>query len=299
MKRSFRQNNNSKPFWTAKLLIIAAFIAVFYSTPSTAFLGMAQQSSAGSADPLIVETNLKVARKGHTATQLNDGRFLIAGGENGSGPVSGTEILDPAAAMFSSGPGMGAMRAGHTALLPGDGRVVIAGGQAGGQRLTSTELFDPASNSIHSGPSMVQGRAGHTGLVLPDGRYLLVGGDDLGTAEIYDPAAQSFAPLANRLRTPRSSHSMALLQNGQVLIAGGLGISGQALTTAEIFDPATLTFSPVASPMQSPRINPTMRVLPDGKVQVIGGDDESTMEMYNADGCRILQLYRSGGGLSR
>src|SRR5437870_5153035 len=40
---------------------------------------------------------LNLARSGHTATRLPDGRVLIAGGENSSGVLNSTEIFDPAA----------------------------------------------------------------------------------------------------------------------------------------------------------------------------------------------------------
>src|SRR5206468_1192757 len=70
----------------------------------------------------------------------------------------------------------------------------------------------------------------------------------------------------------------------KVLLAGGLGRDGTQLQSAEIFDPETNGFSPARSAMLSARVNARLNVLPDGKVQVIGGDDESTMEMFNAEG---------------
>src|SRR6266516_3306840 len=45
--------------------------------------------------------NLKVARLGHTATELGDGRVLIVGGQNETGEVSDSEIFDPEAKAFS------------------------------------------------------------------------------------------------------------------------------------------------------------------------------------------------------
>src|SRR5207249_8763302 len=70
---------------------------------------------------------LQVARLGHTATVLGDGRILIVGGENASGPVGQAEIFDPASGAFSLvGSSSVVARADHTATLLGDGRVLIA-----------------------------------------------------------------------------------------------------------------------------------------------------------------------------
>jgi hypothetical protein len=237
-----------------------------------------------SQDLLVEIANLQVARKGHTATWLQDGRVLIAGGENDSGPVAEMELFNPAQGLSSLGPNARMARAEHAAVLLADGRVLITGGRAGNHRMNSTEMFNPATNSLTDGAFLNHERAGHAGVLLSDGRYLLIGGDDAGTAEIFDPVTQTFELLSAHLGTPRFSHSAALLKNGKVLVAGGMNHSGQRLSTAELFDPATMTFSSVSNAMHSSRTNPALRVLPDGKVQIIGGDDEGTMEMYNASG---------------
>jgi hypothetical protein len=273
-------HRQSKVFGAAKLLFSIAFIALFFAAPMTSLLAAPQQSQ----DPLVVIANMQVARKGHTATWLQDGRVLIAGGENDSGPVAEMELFNPAQGLSSLGPNARMARADHAAVLLVDGRVLITGGRAGNQRLNSTEIFNPATNSLNDGPFLNHERAGHVGVLLSDGRYLLIGGDDFGTAEIFDPVTRSFELLSAHLGTPRFSHSAALLKNGKVLVAGGMNPNGQRLSTAELFDPATMTFSPVSNAMHSSRTNPALRVLPDGKVQIIGGDDEGTMEMYNASG---------------
>ncbi len=71
-----------------------------------------------------------------------------------------------------------------------------------------------------------------------DGHVLVVGGSDgtsdLATAEIFDPASQSFFATGG-LQTPRSGHTAVLLpNNNQVLIAGGQS-AGTAVASAELY----------------------------------------------------------------
>jgi hypothetical protein len=62
----------------------------------------------------------------------------------------------------------------------------------------------------------------------------------------------------------------ALLDNGEVLVAGGLGVDGLPTTSAAVYDPATGAWSP-ASPMSIPRIGASAVVLNGGDVLVAGG----------------------------
>jgi len=54
------------------------------------------------AEAAMENTTMSVARRGHTATRLSDGRVLIAGGQNDTGVLNETEIYDPASATFSA-----------------------------------------------------------------------------------------------------------------------------------------------------------------------------------------------------
>src|SRR5258706_8946468 len=226
--------------------------------------------------------SLNVERRGHTATQLKDGKILVAGGENTGGVVSQAEVFDPATHVFLIvGPCAG--RRAHTATVLSDGRVLLTAGRAQVSALDSTEIFNPADNSFSPGPSMKRARAGHSATVLSDGRILLAGGDAQGSAEIYDPAAELFT-LGPLMTEPRALHGAALLNNGKVLIAGGTDPNdGTVLDSAELFDPANNNFISAGTTMNTARGLPTLKVLPDGKVQVIDGDAGFSMEMFDAD----------------
>jgi hypothetical protein len=66
-------------------------------------------------------------------------------------------------------------------------------------------------------------RYGHTATPLPDGRVLVTGGHDggpLGSAELYDPAAQRWSSAAP-MTVARNGHAAVRLRSGKVLVAGG------------------------------------------------------------------------------
>ena len=58
------------------------------------------------------------------------------------------------------------------------------------------------------------------------------------SAELYDPAANggvgAWTPTGS-LAIARFGHTATLLQNGRVLVEGGVGIGGDRLASAEIF----------------------------------------------------------------
>lgn len=111
-----------------------------------------------------------------------------------------------------------------------EGQVVsIQIGQADcvGLNLGSAYNRDPAGSD-----DMKSGRFGATATELPDGRVLFTGGASvdqdgnieavLDTLEVYDPAKGQFIGLPFRLNTPRAHHTATLLNDGSVLIFGGV-----------------------------------------------------------------------------
>jgi hypothetical protein len=223
---------------------------------------------------------LNVERRGHTATLLEDGKVLIVGGDNASGVVSQAEIFDPVSRTSIVTASILA-RTDHTATRLSDGRVLVIGGRNQTGSLTSSDIYNPLTATFTAGPSLTTPRSGHTATVLADGRILIAGGDASGSAELYNPATQSFSLITGSMNTARKFHSSILISSGQVLIVGGVNAQDTVLNTAEVFDPSSQSFYSPPTDMKTPRALATLKLLSDGKVQVIGGDTDLSMEVFD------------------
>lgn len=193
--------------------------------------------------------SMSMARRGHTATLLQDGRVLVVGNGGESSPSSKiADLYDPATGRFTR---TGSMKVGrwlHTATLLQDGRVLILGGRSPQDAVyTSAETYDPRSGSFSSAGSMSEGRQNQTATLLPDGQVLIAGGywSDgqhwrvLSSTEMYDPSTGNVSPLGS-MGTARDGHTATLLDDGRVLFVGGAEIGpsgGISVLTAVIYQP--------------------------------------------------------------
>ncbi|MBM3945705.1 MAG: kelch-like protein, partial [SAR202 cluster bacterium] len=136
----------------------------------------------------------------------------------------------------------------HSATVLQDGRVLVTGGGSDTKPpfTASAEVYDPAADTWTPAGSMSINRTQHTATLLDDGRVLIVGGvtgsqngsiNRLDSAEIYDPATNSWAAAAAMSAT-RTGHVAVKLASGKVLVMGGIG-----LNTTEVYDPATNSWS--------------------------------------------------------
>jgi len=204
---------------------------------------------------------LRGARYAHTATPLQNGKVLVAGGSN-DGDLASTldtaELYDPATGMWSITGDLNESRVLHTATLLPSGKVLVAGGYNWPPTsLNSAELYDPAAGTWSNTGNLIAARDSHTATLLPNGKVLVAGGDDwnrgfpptsLNSAELYDPPTGAWSNTA-RLNTSRYSHTATLLQNGKVLVAGGDNDLSGTLNSAELYDPAiTSTVNPIDDP---------------------------------------------------
>ena len=123
----------------------------------------------------------------------------------------------------------------------------------------------------------------HTATLLEDGRVLVAAGLGSKTAELYDPATNTWMPTGS-ITSNRFSHTATLLKDGRVLVAGGYSyFPGDNLTASvDLYDPATDTWT-AAAPMTQPREQHTATLLEDGKVLVAGGccGVDKSAELYD------------------
>lgn len=176
--------------------ILGHFFALLGAVVMLAIATWVSASSSQQVQPL---DNLAAPRTGHTAAALPDGRILITGGHDADGNlVAASEIFDPETQVSTASASLNTARIDHTATVLADGRVLVAGGSDGsGNPLSSAETFDPTHPELGFQvvqQSMTAARTRHTAMLLNNGSVLITGGEATGTAEIFDPAAQTFSP---------------------------------------------------------------------------------------------------------
>jgi hypothetical protein len=199
------------------------------------------------------EANLNTSRYRHSSTTLNNGQILVAGGVNC--PTSDSCTY-----------------------------------------LKSAELYNPATSAFTNTGSMSAARSAPA-VLLNTGKVFIAGGyscdtsgncSSLNSAEVYDPATGTFSG-AGTMTVARSGHTMTVLGNGTVLIAGGQNCTSatscSALSSAEIYDPNAGTFTLTSNTMGAARFGASTVLLNSGLVLIVGGFDGTNLpasaEIYN------------------
>ncbi len=233
--------------------------------------------SVSRADPAVpgawtLTGSMHDARQFHTATLLQDGRVLVAGGTNLQGSLHSAELYNPNTGEWSLTGSLHDGRISHTATLLPDGKVLVTGGldyDFPQRDLKSAELYDPATGTWSQTGDMAMKRLWHTATLLPNGKVLVVGGSGRAQydSEVYDPNSGTWS-FTGALPRAIFSQTATLLQDGQVLIAGGK--ANRVTGFAELYDVANGLWKRIDN-LPDARYDHTATLLPDGTVLVAGG----------------------------
>ncbi|QSQ26560.1 hypothetical protein JY651_17210 [Pyxidicoccus parkwayensis] len=172
--------------------------------------------------------------------------------------------------------------------------MTVACGQSGAPAPEASAQASQKSAVVTASP--LHNRTGATLTLLANGKVLLAGGTTDGapryfrSSELYTPGASSPWAETGPLVTARYDHAATLLQNGKVLVSGGLMDDGDS-TRSELYDPGTGLWSSTGA-LNVPRARHTQTLLPNGKVLVVGGDNPSTTR-----GLASAELYDPATGL--
>ncbi len=201
--------------------------------------------------------HLNQPRVAHVAALLGTGQVLIAGGGRGGMPggyisYDTAELYDPSAGTFTAMRAhMKSDRVGAAAVKLNDGRVLIAGGKSGRVMMVrhpnlssltpfnTAEIYDPEAGAFVKTGDMSAPHYLPTATMLDNGNVLVVGGwtirgplvVGMRDAEVYQPETNLFSHVGET-NVARLTNTATLLNDGEVLIAGG--IADKALVSASV-----------------------------------------------------------------
>ena len=247
------------------------------------------------------------------STQLADGRVLFP-------QQNQPQLYDPATGAFSLTGSILADQDAASLLM--DGEVLFAGGEDDFGRLAVAEIYDPVTGAFSSTGNMLSGRSFHTLTLLPDGEVLAAGGETdlcssngcsgagtLATAELYDPVSGTFSPTGSMAQN-REGHTATLLNDGRVLMAGGVffaGINNCCSTTAsaELYIPAALVLAPRLFSLsgdgqgQGAIWDATTGLVPSSVMPAVAGEILSMYTSGLSEGSVIPPQVSMGGSLAQ
>jgi hypothetical protein len=250
-----------------------------------ALAGVGALPAAAASSTWSSAGNMTLARVGHQATLLADGRVLVTGGSSPSSGNGGydtklAEIYDPTANTWSPTGSTTNGRTENVASPLADGRVLVTGGENANICTSdvTTEVYDPGTGTWSFSGNLFLARAGATATLLANGKVLVAGGGNrcgsvFSEAELYDPSTGTWS-VTGSMTAGREWQSAVRLADGRVLVAGGEGPNPfPAVSSAEIYDPAAGTWTATGSMALARCCNGEsfLTRLADGRVMAAGG----------------------------
>ncbi len=243
---------------------------------------------------------LATNRLSHSAVLLQNGKVWVVGGVEGvSNYLASTELYDPSAGTFSTGPSLTVARKSPTLNLLRDGKVLICGGQSDfSTYLDTCDLYDPTVETVAAVPgSMHHARAGHTAVLLQDGNVLICGGmqaqnSPVASCDRYNADTNTFTAV-QPMNEAMASHTATVLTNNMVLVTGGRSTTA-ALSNTEIYDPQSDAWFDGGNLLQGRYLH-SANLLPDGCVIIAGGYTGTGALASNETFCNIIPSSNEDG----
>jgi len=184
-------------------------------------------------DPVISKWShvapMNVPRYCHTATLLNNGKVLVAGGFGNTLELRSCEIYDPEANKWTVTASLNEARSEAASILLPNGNVFISGGDSLGAPWKKTcEVFDITGKEWTYVQSMYDARIDHQIYYMAKNNQLLILGGAVGqqskedTWETYDPV--NLKPLQYGIFPMKKiffKSNPIKLNDGRIIIAGG------------------------------------------------------------------------------
>jgi N-acetylneuraminic acid mutarotase len=197
--------------------------------------------------------SMNAGRVGQSATLLDNGTVLVAGGYNAkASAVTSAELYNPATGKWALTGSMTFPREGQQANLLNNGDVLVTAGTIAITNSSFSELYNPATGqwSVSGGAGGCNSGDGclySTATLLGDGDVLIAGGltgtpsnpRSTAAAILYDPATNAWTTTGS-MTIPRDLQTANLLTDGQVLVAGGEDFASHKVTllaSAELYTP--------------------------------------------------------------
>jgi hypothetical protein len=197
--------------------------------------------------------SLSTVRTNDTATLLRSGEVLIAGGAFGGTPtLTSAELYNLATGKFTATGSMDIARMHGNAVLLQDGDVLVTSGISAGGPFA--ELYHPATGAwsdaiggVATCTPVQDCRFYSSETLLANGSVLVAGGmtglasnpSTTRSAMLYNPATNAWTA-TGAMNTDRGQQTATLLNNGQVLMAGGISFHAHRATelaSAELYTP--------------------------------------------------------------
>jgi YVTN family beta-propeller protein len=246
----------------------------------------------------------------HTATLLNDGRILIAGGNANSSQIpeaflSSAELYDPTSGSFSPVGSLAFARYYHTATLLENGKVLIAGGEnmlAGSvpNGLASAELYDPATGKLDWSMGTGQDRT-HMIYVSSDGKKIYTTNVSSGTVSILVDTLIQPGKLAPPNARPRQDWIQTVIPTARGSEGFDVSRDGSELWTAASED-GTISIIDLGAKKLAAKIDAKvlganrLKFTPDGKLVFISSLQSGELTIYDAKSRKEIKRLKIGHG---